>query len=129
MLLLARAIIRWEFGIGMENSNLTSLVTIEMPSNSYPDTGFDGAYLNVSVGTQMTSEPMLCDEHGGASSPSSGIKTIGGVHFNWSVDGSAAAGTDYTNGSFSGYTNGTCYVLLAGGGRETVQSAMWEAMA
>lgn len=101
-------------GIGMENPNLTSLVTIEMPSNSYPDTGFDGAYLNVSVGTQMTSSQCSAMNTAG-SSPSNGIKTIGGVPFNWSVMGSAAAGTDYTNGSFSGYTNGTCYVLLAGG--------------
>jgi peptidoglycan hydrolase-like protein with peptidoglycan-binding domain len=101
-------------GIGMENSNLTSLVTIEMPSNSYPDTGFDGAYLNVSVGTQMTYSQCSAMNAAG-SSPSSGIKTIGGVPFNWTVDGSAAAGTDFTNGSFSGYTNGTCYVLLAGG--------------
>jgi peptidoglycan hydrolase-like protein with peptidoglycan-binding domain len=101
-------------GIGLENPSLTSLVTIEMPSNSYPDTGFDGAYLNVSVAPQMNSSQCAAMNAAG-SSPSSGIKTIGGVLFNWSVDGSAAAGTDFTNGSFSGYTNGTCYVLLAGG--------------
>jgi hypothetical protein len=101
-------------GIGMKNSNLTSLVTIEMPSNSYPNTGFGGAYLNVSVGTQMTSSQCSAMNTAG-SSPSSGTKTIGGVPFKWSVDGSAAAGTDFTNGSFSGYTNGMCYVLLAGG--------------
>ena len=101
-------------GIGMENSNFTSLITIEMPSNSYPNTGFDGAYLNVSVAPQMNSSQCSAMNAAG-SSPSSGTKTIGGVPFNWSVEGSAAAGTDFTNGSFSGYSNGTCYVLLAGG--------------
>jgi hypothetical protein len=90
-------------------SNATSLITLKVPTTAYPGTDFGGGYLNLSVSKQLNASQCLALNPQNGSTPGQGTVNIGGVTFNWTSMGGAAAGTDTSNTSYSGYTNGTCY--------------------
>jgi len=104
------------YGIYPEDTSATSLVTIEMPGSFYPNTGFEGAALNVSVNPSLSSSQCyaLVNPNIVSGRPSQGTKSVDGVTFNWVVGGGAAAGTSNTEGHGAGYTNGICYEVNAG---------------
>jgi hypothetical protein len=90
-----------------------SLVTVEMPTSSYPGTGFEGAYFNLSVDAHV--DPGQCFSLTSQAGPGGGGHlTIGGVVFDWRDEGSVAAGTDFDTRNYSGYTNGICYYFNLG---------------
>jgi hypothetical protein len=90
-----------------------SLITVEMPTSSYPGTGFEGAYFNLSVDAHL--DPGQCFSLTSQAGPGGGGHlTIGGVVFDWRDEGSVAAGTDFDRRNYSGYANGVCYYFNLG---------------
>lgn len=102
-----------DYGLNTKyDPNATSLITVEMPTDSYPGSGFGGAYFNLSVDKQMGQSQ--CSSLASRLSQNIKTTTIGGVAFNWFDEGSAAAGTSEYTESYIGYTNGTCFEFNLG---------------
>lgn len=95
--------------------NAVSLITVEMPTDSYPGTGFEGAYFNLSVDKQLdSSQCAALNSQPGPNNTPGGVITIDGVVFNRYAAGSVAAGTSFGTQNYSGYANGVCYEFNLG---------------
>ena len=102
------------YGPYQNASNTVSLITVEIPPSLYPGTNLKGAYFNLSVDRQLSQSQCLALTSQPGPNNGGGTIVIGGVTFNWTRAGSAAAGTDEFSENYSGYTNGTCYEFNLG---------------
>jgi hypothetical protein len=102
------------YGPYQNASTTVSLITVEIPPSFYPGTNLEGAYFNLSVNKQLSQSQCLALTSQPGPNNGGGKTTIGGVTFNWTRAGSAAAGTDEFSENYSGYTNGTCYEFNLG---------------
>ena len=92
------------------HSGGVTLVTVEMPGNSYPGTDFKSGFVNVSVNPGMTAEAcaqFTVPEPSMGADPSSPV-TIGAIEFH-EVENSSAAMKQADAKYYHAFNNGACY--------------------
>ena len=89
------------------------LATVLMPEDSYPNTTFVGASLQLAVNPSLT--PETCKEFLilRAPGPSATLRatTIQGEPFHWTEETTATDSTQFYERDYAGFSNGTCYEL------------------
>jgi len=91
-----------------------SLITVEMPTDSYPGSGFEGAYFNLSVNKNLSFSQCVSIDSQNLPSGREGTTTIGGIAFRWGGEGGVGAGQSSYGKYYTGYANGTCYEFNLG---------------
>ncbi|HEY0702489.1 MAG TPA: hypothetical protein VGD60_06960 [Candidatus Acidoferrales bacterium] len=90
-----------------------SLVTVDMPSDAYPGTGFGGAFINVSVNESL--DRNACFALLPPTDKPVAETVINGVHYVWTSDGGVLnRGTENSEDDYVAYENGICYEVTLG---------------